>query len=527
MYDYVIVGAGSAGSVLAARLSEDPRITVCVVEAGPADDAENIRIPAAFGTLFRSRIDWDYDSHEEPMLHRRRIYLPRGKTLGGSSSINAGLYLRGNPSDFDSWGQPGWTFADLLPYFKRSEDNERGESAFHGAGGPMSVSEGRSNNVMAKAFVDAALEAGHPYNTDFNDGDRQDGFGYFQMMQRDGRRWSSADAYLRPALGRPNLTLETNLQIHRILIENGRAVGVTGYRLDEQITLRASREVILCSGSYNTPFLLMHSGVGPAKVLSAVDIPVLLDHPDVGQNLHDQPIVPMVFPHDHPVSTLIAHQPEYVREFQEHGTGPLTSNGPESGGYIRTRAGLAAPDVLFYSGPLMFADSGLGLPSGHGITFGPVVLNPQSTGDVSLDSDDPTTKPKIVHNYFTAPDDLLSAVGGVRAGLEIARQKSLQPYTGTMLRAPASGSEKDLVEYIRLHAHSIFHATSTCMIGKVVDAELRVKGIEGLRVADASIMPRPGRGAPNSTVIAIGEKAADLILGRPAPRPLIATATKE
>ncbi|MDI1463600.1 GMC family oxidoreductase N-terminal domain-containing protein [Catellatospora sp. KI3] len=527
MYDYVIVGAGTAGSVLAARLSEDPGITVCVVEAGPVDDAQNIHIPAAFGTLFRSRVDWDYDSHEEPMLHRRRIYLPRGKTLGGSSSINAGLYLRGNPADFDLWGQPGWTFDELLPYFKRSEDNERGESKYHGVGGPMSVSDGRSNNVMGTAFVDAALEAGHSFNADFNDGANQDGFGPFQMMQRDGRRWSSADAYLRPALSRPNVTLETNLQIHRIVIENGRAVGVTGYRLDEQITLRANREVILSSGSYNTPFLLMHSGIGPAKVLSDVDIPVLLDHPDVGQNLKDQPIVPMVYPHDVPVSTLIGHEPQYVKEFLEHGTGPLTSNGPESGGYLRTRSGLDAPDVVFYNGPLMFADSGLGLPTGHGITFGPVVLMAESTGDVSLDSDDPTTKPKIVHNYFTNEDDLRSAVGGVQAGMEIARQKSLRPYTGTMLRGPASDSDKDVLEYVRLHAHSIFHATSTCMIGKVVDAELRVKGIDGLRVVDASIMPRTGRGAPNATVLAIGEKAADLILGRPAPRPLVAAAAKE
>lgn len=524
MYDYVIVGAGSAGSVLAARLSEDPNITVCVVEAGPMDDMENIHIPAAFGTLFRSRVDWDYDTHEEPMLHRRRVYLPRGKTLGGSSSINAMLYLRGNPADFDAWDQPGWTFNDLLPYFKRSEDNERGESAFHGAGGPMSVSEGRSNNVMSKAFVEAALAAGHPYNTDFNDDDNQDGFGYFQMMQRNGRRWSTSDAYLRPAMGRPNLTVETNLQIHRILIENGRAVGVTGYRLDDQITIRAEREVILCSGSYNSPFLLMHSGIGPADLLSTVDIPVLLDHPEVGQNLHDQPIVPMVFTHDHPVSTLIGHQPQYVKEFQEHGTGPLTSNGPEAGGYARTRGGLTAPDVVFYSGPLMFTDSGLGLPTGHGITFGPVVLNARSMGDVSLDSDDPTTKPKIVHNYFTAEEDMRSAVGGLRIGLEIARQQPLKPYTHTMFRPPASESDKDLTEYVRLYSHSIFHATSTCMIGKVVDAELRVKGIEGLRVADASIMPRPGRGAPNATVIAIGEKAADLILGRPAPRELIAAA---
>ncbi|MBO1413255.1 GMC family oxidoreductase, partial [Streptomyces sp. FH025] len=507
MYDYVIVGAGSAGSVLAARLTEDPDVTVCLVEAGPADTDENIHVPAAFGELFRTRIDWDYDTHEEEALDRRRVFLPRGKVLGGTSSINAMLYLRGNRLDYDGWGQPGWSYDELLPYFRRSEDNERGADAYHGAGGPMSVSDGRSRNPLSHAFIDSALEAGYAPNDDFN-GARQEGFGFFQVTQRNGRRCSTAVGYLHPAMDRPNLTVETHLQVHRVVVENGRAVGVTGYRLDEEHTIRAEREVILCAGAYNSPQLLMLSGIGPADHLNLLGIPVVQDHPEVGRNLQDHPLVPLIFTTSQPVSLLGADDPEFVRQFVEEGRGPLTSNGPEAGGYIRTRPELPAPDVVFFSGPLMFADSGLGLPTGHAITYGPVMLTPRSRGTVTLDSHDPTTKPNIRHNYYQDPDDLRTAVDGTRIGLEIARQKPLAAYTDGMLRAPASESEADLRAFVRAYTHSIFHGTATCSMGKVVDAELKVMGIDGLRVADVSVMPAPGRGAPNATAIAIGEKAA-------------------
>ncbi|MFF1613546.1 GMC family oxidoreductase [Amycolatopsis sp. NPDC058278] len=515
MYDYVIVGAGSAGCVLAARLSEDPDVTVCVIEAGSYDTAENIHIPAAFGELFRTRYDWDYDTHEEPELNRRRIFHPRGKVLGGTSSINAMLYLRANKLDYDGWGQPGWTYDEILPYFKRSEDNERGADEFHGTGGPMSVSDGRSKNIQSRAFIESALQAGFDENTDFN-GKTQDGFGFFQVTQRNGRRCSTAVAYLHPALGRPNLTLETHLQVHRVLIEDGRAVGVTGHRGDDMVTIRAEREVILSGGAYNSAHLLMHSGIGPADHLNLLGIDVQVDNPEVGANLQDHPIVPLIYSHDLPVSLLIAEEPQYLKEFEEHGTGPLTSNGPECGGFVRTDSGLPAPDVAFFTGPLMFADSGLGLPTGHAITYGPVLLTQGSRGAVTLDSNDPTTKPKIQHSYFSADGDLDVAVAGVRIGMEIARQQALSPYTKTHYRAPESDSDKDVRAYVRAYTHSIFHGTGTCSIGKVVDPELRVKGVDGLRVADVSVMPTPGRGAPNATAIAIGEKAADLLLGRPA-----------
>lgn len=523
MYDYVIVGAGSAGCVLAARLSEDPGVSVCLIEAGPADIAENIHVPVAFGRLFRTQLDWDYDTHEEASLGRRRVYLPRGRVLGGSSSINTMVYVRGNPIDFDGWGQPGWGYADLLPYFKRSEDNERGESEYHGVGGPLAVSEGRSNNPMCAAFVEAATQAGFPVNEDFN-GATQDGFGFFQVTQRDGRRCSAATGFLHPALDRPNLTVETDLQVHRVLVEGGRAVGVTGQRLDEQLTIRADREVILSAGTYNSPQLLMLSGIGPAALLGALGIPVLLDQPLVGQNLQDHALVPLVYTHSQPISLLVAGAPENVQRFLAEGRGPMTANGPESGGFIRTSASLPAPDVEFLGAPVMFADSGLGTPTHHSYSFGPSMLTPVSRGMVMLASDDPTAKPKIMHNYLAEEADLERAVEATRIGMHIASQKAMAPYTEGRHEPPASESDADLRDYVRRYTHSIFHAAGTCAMGTVVDAELRVRGVAGLRVVDASVMPTLIRGNPNAAVIAIAERGADVVKGatQPDQRPVAA-----
>ncbi|XVV01002.1 GMC family oxidoreductase [Actinosynnema sp. CA-248983] len=512
MYDYVIVGAGSAGCVLAARLSEDPNVSVCLVEAGPADTSQNIHVPAAFGKLFRTNLDWDYDTHEEPHLDRRRVYLPRGRVLGGTSSINTMIYIRGNRLDFDEWGLPGWGYADLLPYFVKSEDNERGASAYHGVGGPLAVSENRARNAMSTAFVEAAVQAGHPANDDFN-GASQDGFGFFQLTQRDGGRASTATAFLHPALSRPNLTVETNLQVHRVIVENGRATGVVGARLDEQVTIRAEREVILSGGAYNSPQLLMLSGIGPAPLLGALGLPVLVDAPQVGQNLQDHALIPLIYAHEHPISLLAAATPENLELYLNERTGPLTSNGPEVGGFVRTRVDLAAPDVEFLGAPVMFADSGLGTPTHHALSYGPSMLTPASRGSVSLASDDPTAKPKIVHNYFAERSDLDTAVAALRIGLDIARQEALAAYTGTPYLVPDSESDADLRDFARRYTHSIFHPSSTCAMGEVVDEELRVFGVDALRVVDASVMPKVVRGNPNAAVIAIAEKAADLIAG--------------
>jgi choline dehydrogenase len=512
MYDYVIVGAGSAGCVLAARLSEDPDVRVCLVEAGPADTSENIHVPAAFGKLFRTNLDWDYDTHEEPNLNRRRVYLPRGRVLGGSSSINTMIYTRGSPLDYDGWGRPGWSYADLLPYFTRSEDNERGASAYHGTGGPLAVSDNRARNAMSTAFIEAAVQAGFPTNDDFN-GSEQDGFGYFQVTQREGCRASAATAFLHPALSRPNLTVETNLRVHRVLVENGRATGVVGARLDDRVTIRAEREVILSGGAYNSPQLLMLSGIGPAGLLGALGLPVVAEAPMVGQNLQDHVLVPLIFTHEYPISLIAAAAPENVERFTTERAGPLTSNGPEAGGFVRTDAGLPAPDVEFMSAPVMFADSGLGPPTEHALSYGPSMLTPASRGSVTLASDDPTAKPRIVHNYLTEKSDMDTAVAALRIGLDIARQEALSTYTATPNLAPASDSDADLRDYVREYAHSMFHPTSTCAMGSVVDEELRVLGVEALRVADASVMPTVVRGNTNAPTIAIAEKAADLIGG--------------
>ncbi|HEX5118659.1 MAG TPA: GMC family oxidoreductase N-terminal domain-containing protein [Pseudonocardiaceae bacterium] len=515
MYDYVIVGAGSAGCVLAAQLSEDPDVKVCLIEAGPADTSENVHIPSAFGKLFRTQVDWDYDTHDEPFCERRRIYLPRGRMLGGTSSMNAMVYMRGNRIDYDGWGQPGWTYDELLPYFVRAEDNERGASEYHGAGGPLAVSDGRSINPMTEAFVAAALEAGYAANDDFN-GSTQDGFGQYQVTQRDGQRCSTAVGYLRPAMGRPNLTVETNVQIHRVLFEGSRARGVVGYRLETELEFRADREVILSAGAYNSPQLLMLSGVGPADLLRPLGIPVVLDQPQVGQNLQDHPQTPLIFAHSHPISLLAAGEPESVRQYTEHRRGPLTSNGPEVGGFVRTTADLAAPNIQFHTAPMMFADGGLHPPIAHAISFGGCVLDGRSRGSVLLASDDPTAKPAIRHNYFAEEADLQVAVDGLRVGLEIARQQALAPYTETPFMPPASESEADLRAHVRQHSQTLYHPAGTCAMGTVVDAELRVVGVDGLRVVDASVMPTLVRGNTNAPVIAIAEKAADVIRGRAA-----------
>ncbi|MBL6278337.1 GMC family oxidoreductase N-terminal domain-containing protein [Micromonospora fiedleri] len=512
MYDYVVVGAGSAGCIIAARLTEDPDVTVCLIEAGPEDSAPNIKVPAAFSKLFRTEYDWDYSTHDEPALAGRRVYLPRGRGLGGSSSINAMVYVRGNRIDYDGWGQPGWSYDELMPYFLRSEDNERGASPYHGVGGPLRISDGRSRNVSCGAFVEAATEAGYAANDDFN-GPQQEGFGFFQVTQRDGRRWSTADAFLRPALDRPNLVVETNLQVHRVLISDGRATGVTGRRHGAEVTIEAGREVILAAGAYNSPHLLMHSGIGPADLLRALGIEVVLDQPEVGQNLQDHLLIPLNYVHSQPVSLLVSGAPENVQLFMEQGQGPLCSNGPEAGGFVRTRADLPGPDVEFFAAPIMFVDSGLAPPTAHALSCGPVLLNPASRGAVTLASDDPTAKPRIQHNYLTDPADVQTAVAAVRIGMEIARQPAMRPYAESLDRAPASESDRDLADYARRYAHSIFHAAGSCALGRVVDPELRVLGIDGLRVADASVLPTVTRGNPHASVIMVGEKAADLIRG--------------
>ncbi len=514
MYDYVIVGAGSAGCVLAARLSEDPDVSVALIEAGPPDTVENVHVPVAFSALFRTQVDWDYSTAAEPHADRRRIYLPRGKTLGGSSSTNAMVYIRGNRADYDAWrenGCEGWGYDDLLPYFIRAEDNERGASALHGSGGPLSVCENRSRNPISDAFLEACAQAGLPANEDFN-GDHQDGFGYYQVTQRDGRRCSAAVAYLHPAMSRPNLTVETYMQVHRVLFEDGRAVAVQAARLGELHELRAAREVILCGGAYNSPQLLMLSGVGPAEALTMLQIPVVQDLPGVGQNLQDHAAAGLTWTHDEPVSLLTALSEENLAAFTAQGRGPLCSNIAETGGFIRTSPDLDAPDVQFHAAPALYVDEPV---FEHGFGLGPCVLTPASRGIVALLSPDPTAKPYILHNYYAEESDLARMVDGMRVALEITSQPALAPYTRRPHYTPASDSDADLRAHIRQQTFTIYHPVGTCRMGAdeqaVLDTELRVRGVEGLRVIDASVMPTVPRGNTNAPTIALAERAADLI----------------
>ncbi|MCL2769274.1 MAG: GMC family oxidoreductase N-terminal domain-containing protein, partial [Solirubrobacterales bacterium] len=432
MYDYVIVGAGSAGCVLANRLTEDPDVSVLLIEAGPPDTVDNIHVPIAFGQLFRTQVDWDYSTAFEPFANRRRIYIPRGKVLGGSSSINAMVYIRGNPADYDQWrdagGCEGWGFAELLPYFLRAEHNERGASEYHAAGGPLTVSDPRSPNPISDAFLAACGAAGLHANDDFN-GAHQDGVGYYQLTQRDGRRCSAALAYLHPATARPNLTVETHLQVHRVMFDGSRAVGVAGARLSEPFHARAQREVILCAGTYNSPQLLMLSGVGPAAILTLAQIPVVADLPAVGQNLQDHPACGFGWGHDQEISLASAMTEANVLEFAQHGRGPLTSNVAEAGGFVRTSSELPAPDIQFHAAPALYVDEGLTPIVAHGFGFAPCVITPASRGMVLIASPDPTAKPYILHNYYSDDADMRTMIDALRLALDIARQRELEPFT--------------------------------------------------------------------------------------------------
>lgn len=519
-FDYIIVGAGSAGCVLANRLTRHKAISVLLLEAGGPDKSPLIHAPAGFPKLFRSRYDWAYETEEQPHLGNRRLYWPRGKVLGGSSSINAMLYIRGSRHDYNHWrelGNAGWGYEEVLPYFKKSEDNVRGRSDYHGAGGPLRVSDQRSPNPISQAWVDAGVQFGLAKNDDFN-GRSQEGVGLFQVTQRNGKRCSAAAAFLRPAMKRPNLRIETGALAARILFEKGRAVGVAFRRGEALVEARANREVILSGGAVNSPQLLMLSGVGPADVLRKAGVSVVLDLPGVGANLQDHPCVPLLYRSKKPISITKAETLSMRLKYLFFRRGPVTSSIAEGCGFIRTETGLAAPDIQFHVCPAYFTRHGFEVWEGHGFSIAPTLVRPRSVGRITIASNDPAAPPRIEPNYLSAEEDMKALVAGLRTGRAIAAQKAFDPFRGEeALPGPASDSDADLEAHVRAYAETLYHPAGTCAMGvnadAVVDPRLRVRGLDGLRVVDASVMPTLVNGNTNAPTIMIAERAADLILG--------------
>jgi choline dehydrogenase len=518
-YDYVIVGAGSAGCVLASRLTEDPNTRVLLLEAGGTASAREVRIPAAFSKLYKTVVDWNYSTEPEPCLHNRKLYWPRGKMIGGSGSMNAMIYIRGNPCDYDDWaglGNDGWGFQDVLPYFKKSERQERGASEYHGASGSLSVADLRRVNPLTRSFLAAAKELGIPANSDFN-GATQDGAGLYQVTQMAGQRHSTADAYLTPAQARENLTVLTHAQATEIVVENHRAVGIEYLLLGSAIeTALAEREVILTGGAVNSPQLLLLSGIGPADEIRRVGIHVVHDVPGVGKNLQDHLMVSVGYLCKKPVSMANAESLRNFLRYLVFKRGPLVSNVAEAGIFSRTRAGLCEPDLQLLFGPAYYVNHGLTPRKEHCFGFGPTVVTPESRGSISLKSANPLEPPAIRANYLSIPADMRVIVEGVKLSRQLAHAKSFEDYRGGELHPGSSvQSDEEIAEFVRAEAETLYHPVGTCKMGNdpmaVVDASLRVHGIDGLRVADASVMPRIPSGNTNAPTIMIAEKAADLI----------------
>lgn len=520
-FDYVIVGAGSAGCVLANRLSEDPSARVLLLEAGGEDTADEIHIPAAFSALFKTRWDWNYQTVEQKHTGRS-AYWPRGKLLGGSSSMNAMIYIRGNRADYDGWrdnhGAAGWGYDDVLPYFTRAESNTRLTGPLHGTDGPLRVEDRVFTHELTHAWVDAAVASGMKANDDFN-GETQQGAGLFQVTCRKGRRWSTADAYLRPALGRPNLTLRTDAQVTGLLLREGRARGVRYLIGGSERTVHADSEVLLSGGSINSPQLLMLSGIGPAEHLREHGIDVAVGLPGVGENLHDHPAAPVIWSTRETTDLVDASTPLGLLRWQLTKRGPLASNVGEGGGFMSTTGDADVPDMQFHVAPTLFYDNGLREPTVPGFTSAATLVDPASRGRLRLRSAHPQWRPELDPAYYSDPADMTATVAGMRALIEIGRSGPLAGYLDKpFLPAGMDLDDDGLAEHARAWMQTLYHPVGTCAMGTgeraVVDPQLRVRGVDGLRVVDASVMPTVPRGNTNAPTVMLAEKAADAVRGR-------------
>ena len=536
MYDYIIVGGGSAGCTLAGRLSEDPNVSVALIEAGGPDRSTLIHCPAGLAVMAKFELNgWGYNTVPQPGLNGRKGYQPRGKVLGGSSSINAMVYARGHARDYDDWaarGNPGWSYADVLPYFKRAEHNERGADDFHGEGGPLNVMDLRSPNPFLTAFMEAGLQAGERHNTDFNGAD-QEGIGAYQVTHKNGERFSAAKAYLTPHLGRANLKVITRALITRVVTETRdgqvHAVGVE-YRADaghgavQNLRLKPGGEVLLSAGAFGSPQLLMLSGIGPADHLREHGIGVVHDLPGVGENLHDHPDVVMVV--NAPKLTDLfglswqgtVNAVRAILEWRRSRSGMLTTNFAEAGGFIKSAPEEAIPDLQLHFVVGKLVDHGRKTVFGHGYSCHVCLLRPKSRGTLRLASPDPRRAPLIDPAFLQDPDDMARMVRGFKRVRELMHQPALTRHGGVETAVSASAQTDDQIEqFIRNHADTIYHPVGSCRMGPdddpmaVVDAQLRVRGVQALRVIDASVMPQVVGGNTNAPVIMMAEKAVDMM----------------